>query len=70
MLSEHGTPIAPRTYYDVLKGEPSRQALRDKDLKVDVARVHHENYDPEVRLADSPAALAAWFYDRFRHLEL
>jgi hypothetical protein len=46
---KHGTPIAPSTYYDVLKGEPSRHALRDEELKVDVARVHHENYDPKVR---------------------
>jgi hypothetical protein len=44
VLSEHGTPIAASTYYDVLKREPSRQALRDEELKVDIARVHHDNY--------------------------
>ncbi len=44
VLTEHGTPIAASTYYDVLMREPSRQALRDEELKVDIARVHQDNY--------------------------
>jgi len=44
VLTEHGIKIAPSTYYDA-KGRPaSKRALRDEDLKVEIARVHGENY--------------------------
>ena len=33
MLSEHGCPIAPSTYYDNLGRRPSRRRQRDEDLK-------------------------------------
>ncbi len=32
MLSEHGCPIAPSTFYDNLARRPSRRALRDEQL--------------------------------------
>ena len=46
MLSEHGCPIAPSTYYAVRaeRAQPSRRVLRDEQLKVDVARVHAQNH--------------------------
>jgi putative transposase len=44
VLTEHGTPIAPSTYYDVLKSKPSRRALRDEELMEEIARVHQANY--------------------------
>ena len=33
MLSEHGCPIAPSTYYDHRTRRPSRRQLRDEELK-------------------------------------
>ena len=44
VLTEHGAPIAPWTYYDAARRLPSRQALRDEDLKVEIVRVHASNY--------------------------
>jgi putative transposase len=44
VLSEHGLKIAPSTYYDATARPPSRRAVRDEDLKVEIARVHAENY--------------------------
>jgi hypothetical protein len=46
VLSEHGCPIAPSTYYDARRGadRPSRRQLRDVELKVEIARVHADNY--------------------------
>jgi putative transposase len=46
VLSEHGCPIAPSTYYDARTSarEPSPRALRDEELKAEIARVHAENY--------------------------
>ena len=32
MLSEHGCPIAPSTFYDALSRRPSKRALRDEEL--------------------------------------
>src|SRR6185437_13812485 len=43
-LSELGVPIAPSTYYDQVNREPSRRQVRDEALKVEIARVHAENY--------------------------
>jgi putative transposase len=44
VLSEQGTLIASSTYYDVRDRAPSRQALRDEQLKADISRVHQDNY--------------------------
>jgi putative transposase len=46
VLSEHGCPIAPSTYYDARTSaqQPSRRQLRDEELKGAIARVHEENY--------------------------
>ena len=46
MLTEHGVPIAPSTYYDAVKaaGRICEQDLRDERLMVAIARVHHDNY--------------------------
>lgn len=35
---------APSTYYDTLHRQPSRQALRDEQLKRQIAWVHQEDY--------------------------
>jgi putative transposase len=43
VLTEHGTPIAPSTYYDA-HGRCSARADRDEQLKADIARVHAANY--------------------------
>ena len=43
VLTEHGTPIAPSTFYDA-RGRPSSRAVRDEQLKVEIARVHEANY--------------------------
>ncbi len=45
VLSEHGTPIAPSTYYDACGRVPSRRALRDERLEADIVRVHQANFD-------------------------
>ena len=46
VLSEHGCPIAPSTYYDARTNvrRPSPRALRDEELTVEIVRVHAENY--------------------------
>ncbi len=44
MLSEHGITIAPSTYYDAKSRPSSKRALRDDELKIEIARVHGENY--------------------------
>jgi putative transposase len=44
VLSEHGCPIAPSTYYDALTRRSSRRALRDDELRAEIARVHAQNY--------------------------
>jgi putative transposase len=43
VLTEHGTPIAPSTFYDALTGTSAR-AERDEALKAEIARVHAANY--------------------------
>jgi putative transposase len=45
VLSEHGAPIAQSSYYDAATRMPSKRALRDEDLKVEIARVRATNYD-------------------------
>jgi putative transposase len=44
VLTEHGCPIAPSTYYDALTRKPCARQLRDEALKVEIARVHEQNY--------------------------
>ncbi len=44
VLSGHGITISPSTYYDAKSRPVSRRGLRDDDLKVEIARVHGENY--------------------------
>jgi hypothetical protein len=45
VLSEHDRKIAPNTYWVAKKRSPSARAVRDGQLKVEVARVHHEAMD-------------------------
>ena len=46
VLTEHGIPIAPSSYYDAIKRmrAVSGGDLREERLMVAIARVHHENY--------------------------
>lgn len=46
VLSEHGIPIAPSTYYDAVKAQRrvTGAELREERLMLAIARVHHENY--------------------------
>jgi putative transposase len=44
VLSEHGLPIAPSTYYEALGRPPSARALRDEQLRIEIGRVHQANY--------------------------
>ena len=37
-------PIAPSTYYDAKKRPPSAREIRDEGLKVEIERVHAENF--------------------------
>ena len=37
-------PIAPSTYYQHTKGPPSARAVRDAQLKVEIAQVHAEHF--------------------------
>jgi putative transposase len=37
-------PIAPSTYYDAKRRPPSARALRDQELKVEIRRVHEDNF--------------------------
>jgi putative transposase len=45
VLTEHGVPIAPSTYYEARNRVPSRRAVRDEQLAAEVTRVHQANYD-------------------------
>jgi putative transposase len=44
VLTEHGTRIAPSTYYETKARTASRREVRDERLKRDVVRVHAANY--------------------------
>jgi putative transposase len=44
VLSQHGLPIAPSTYYDHLVRRPSARQVRDVELEAHVARVHAVHY--------------------------
>ena len=39
VLSEHGLKIAPSTYYDAKSRPRSKRALRDEELRLEIARV-------------------------------
>ena len=47
VLSEHGCPIAPSTYYEARKraGEHTRRELRDAELKDHITRVWKKNFE-------------------------
>ena len=44
MLTEHGIKIAPSTYYEHLNRAPVAREQRDELLKIQIARVHKENF--------------------------
>jgi putative transposase len=44
VLTEHDCPIAPSTYYDARKRQPTRRELRDEQLRPLIMNVHAENY--------------------------
>ncbi len=43
-LTKSGVPIAPSTFYAARTRPASARALRDEELKPEIARVHQENY--------------------------
>jgi putative transposase len=40
VLTEHGMPVEPSTYYEAIGRSPSQQAVRDERLAHEVVRVH------------------------------
>jgi len=44
VLTEHGLPIAPSTYYDHVGRVPSRRQVRDDLLQAEIVRVHAAHY--------------------------
>jgi helix-turn-helix protein len=44
LLSQHGCQIAPQTYYAAATRQPSARVVRDRELLVEIRRVHGENY--------------------------
>jgi putative transposase len=44
VLTEHGVKIAPSTYYDTVGRRPSRTEIRDEGLKLQIRRVHEQNF--------------------------
>ena len=45
VLTQHGAPIAPSTYYAAKSRPPSARAVRDARLRDEVTRVWKENYE-------------------------
>ena len=45
MLTEHGVPIAPSTYYAARSRAPSARAVRDEYLRAEIIRVWHDNFE-------------------------
>jgi len=43
VLTQHGAPIAPSTYYAAVSRPPSARAVRDAQLKAEISRVYKEN---------------------------
>lgn len=60
VLAEHGVGIAPSTCYAAKSRPPSARAVRDAELKTEIARVHQANYD---------AYGAAKVWDRLNRVE-
>jgi putative transposase len=44
VLSEHGCPIAPSTYYAVKARPACHRVIRDAEILAQIRRVHEENY--------------------------
>jgi len=44
VLSQHGCPIAPSTYYDAVRRPPSARARREERLRAAITAVHQDNY--------------------------
>ena len=44
VLTQQGTPLPVSTYYDRRARRPSRRAVHDAALRVEIVRVHEENY--------------------------
>jgi putative transposase len=44
VLTEHGFKIAPSTYYEHLHRTPTIREQRDELLKIQIRRVHEENF--------------------------
>jgi len=44
VLTEHGLPVAPSTYYDHVTKPPSDRDRRDALLVNEITRVHTANY--------------------------
>ena len=44
VLSQHGWQIAPSTYYDAARRQPSARARRDERLKGQITQIHKDNY--------------------------
>jgi putative transposase len=45
VLTLHGAPIAPSTYYAAKSRPPSARAVRDEQLRAEITRVWKENYE-------------------------
>jgi putative transposase len=45
VLTGHGMPIAPGTYYAAKSRPPSSRAVRDERLRVEITRVWRENFE-------------------------
>ena len=44
VLSEHGCPIAPSSYYDAKGRRPSARQARDEQLEAEILRVRKDNF--------------------------
>lgn len=45
VLTGHGLPIAPSTYYDRINHQPSARERRDAELKPNISRLYKENFE-------------------------
>ena len=45
MLSEHGSKIAPNTYWVAKKRPPSARSIHDEELKIEIVRVWGDNLE-------------------------
>ncbi|MBI5231029.1 MAG: IS3 family transposase, partial [Coriobacteriales bacterium] len=44
VLTQHGLPIAPSTYYEQVRRQPSARERRDADLLIEIRRVHADHF--------------------------